>query len=238
MLLPGNAAAGERRQGMLPAWRWLVAPVAVAVARLAAGILAAAAVPAVGAGAGHIPLAVAVLRHLAGLVVMMRAVVVNVGPFRGYHIFPPVRSVPLRPAPIRQPDPPCQQALYSFNPPGASAKPPAAASPTGWPAIHPSPRRQPASGRFRRPPPCARKSPKIRRHTPLTAGTSVRYHQTRMRQPARRTGEQLPQPPSATTPKTRTRAQSHRRTQQLPTHRIRSVALYPRHATIGENLSG
>ena len=32
--------------------------------------------------------------------------------------------------------------------------------------------------------------PKIRRHTPLTAGTSVRYHQTRMRQPARRTGEQ------------------------------------------------
>ena len=41
--------------------------------------------------------------------------------------------------------------------------------------------------------------PKIRPHTPLTTGTSVRYHQTRMRQPARRPGDSCPNrhPPQA-----------------------------------------
>ena len=71
---------------------------------------------------------------------------------------------------------------------------PAALPPTRHPAARPNP-----------PPPLAsalrpKIRPKIRPHTPLTTGTSVRYHQTRMRQHARRTGEQLPQPPSAKRP--------------------------------------
>ncbi len=52
-----------------------------------------------------------------------------------------------------------------------------------------------------------------------------------MRQPARRTGEALPQPPSATTPKTRTRAPSHRRTPATahPPDPIRSSLSASRH---------